>query len=153
MLLSYSTFPTTFVRDYRSTWCGCNMDPRDPLIFQRSKELSQKRIQESSRTGRALCWSLYCVCTIGSIRREIFRWMLLQSQPGVCRMQGYSWCSESYRRYSPKWRSGLEWEAKDLAIHWRLSLRRLLKTCKHRQIMLVVSSVENLQSILIGWLV
>ena len=76
------------------------------------KELSQKCLQESSGTGRALCWSLYCVCTIGSSLREIFRWMLPRSQPDMFRMQGYCWCSESYQRHSQKWRSGLEGEAK-----------------------------------------
>ena len=38
--------------------------------------------------------------------------MLSRSQPGMSRMQGYCWCSESYRRHSQKWRSGLQWKAK-----------------------------------------
>ena len=95
-----------------TTWCWCNIDPRHPSVIMGWKELSQKCIQESCRTGRALCWSLYCVCTIGSSLREIFRWMLPWSQPDVFRMQGYCWCSESYQRHSQKWRSGLEGEAK-----------------------------------------
>lgn len=38
--------------------------------------------------------------------------MLPRSQPGMSRMQEYCWCSESDRRHSQEWRSGLQWEAK-----------------------------------------
>ena len=53
-----------------STWRRRNMVPSHPTIFKRWEERANAK-SESSRTGRAMRWSLHCFCTLGSSRREI----------------------------------------------------------------------------------